>query len=245
MGMPIEVEIVGEPIGGKEGITAVFDYFKYVDEKFSTYKKTSEISKINNGEIEKNDWSEDMKKVFELAGETSRLTFGYFDILDSDGKYDPLGLVKGWAIYNASMMLEGEGFKNFYIDAGGDIQVKGKNNEGNDWRIGIKNPFNEKEIVKVVFVSDRGVATSGTYIRGQHIYNPKARREPIEDIVSLTVVGPNIFEADRFATAAFAMGKDGINFIQELNGFEGYVIDRNGVATMTDDFIKYTKANAK
>ena len=151
MGMPIEVEIVGEPIRDKDGIAAVFDYFKYVDDKFSTYKKTSEITEINNGEIEKKDWSEDMKEIFALAEETKSLTFGYFDILDSDGKYDPSGLVKGWAIYNASLILEKDGFKNFYIDAGGDIQAKGKNGEGNDWRIGIRSPFNEKEIIKVVF----------------------------------------------------------------------------------------------
>ena len=61
------------------------------------------------------------------------------------------------------------------------------------------------------------------------------------EILSLTVVGPNIYEADRFATAAFAMQREGINFIENLNGFEGYSIDKNGTATMTSNFEKYTR----
>src|SRR5258706_490587 len=125
------------------------------------------------------------------------------------------------------------------VDAGGDIQVFGKNNEGRDWRVGIRNPFNMDEIVKVLAVSDCGVATSGTYVRGQHIYNPKDSEETIPEIVSLTVIGPNIYDADRFATAAFAMGRDGIIFIERLEGFEGYMIDKNGLATLTSGFEGY------
>ena len=87
------------------------------------------------------------------------------------------------------------------------------------------------------------MATSGTYIRGQHIYNPHNRVQTFDDIVSLTVIGPNIYEADRFATAAFAMGKSGIDFIESLPGFEGYIIDSNGIATMTSGFENYVKDN--
>ena len=67
---------------------------------------------------------------------------------------------------------------------------------------------------------------------------------PVEgDIVSLTVIGSNIYEADRFATAAFAMGNKGIDFIQATTNVEGYSIDRNGVATMTSGFEKFVSNN--
>jgi thiamine biosynthesis lipoprotein len=49
----------------------------------------------------------------------------------------------------------------------------------------------------------------------------------------MTVVGPDIYEADRFATAAFAMGPEGIAFIDSTAGLEGYAIDMNGIGTMT------------
>jgi thiamine biosynthesis lipoprotein len=91
----------------------------------------------------------------------------------------------------------------------------------------------------VLSVSDCGVATSGTYVRGQHIYNPKNEDQPITDILSLTVIGPDVYEADRFATAAFAMGRSGIDFIEVLSGFEGYMIDKDKQATYTTDFARY------
>jgi thiamine biosynthesis lipoprotein ApbE len=59
------------------------------------------------------------------------------------------------------------------------------------------------------------------------------------DVVSLTVIGPNVYEADRFATAAFAMGKKGIYFIEQLPGFEGYMIDTSAQATYTSGFERY------
>lgn len=238
MGMPITVEII-DISAGEQDINEVFSYFKYIDEKFSVYKDTSEITRINSGEIKEYDYSEDMKIVFTLSEETKIKTGGYFDISASNGKYDPSGLVKGWAIYNASKILEKLGFNNFYVEAGGDIQVSGKNNEGQNWKIGIRNPFNIKEIVKALCVENKGVATSGTYIRGQHIYNPRQRNKPITEIISLTVIGPNVYEADRFATAAFAMAEKGIEFIENLPGFECYMIDKNSRAVMTSGFEKY------
>ena len=241
MGMPITVEIVGAS-ATDDVFAAVFDYFVSVDERFSTYKETSEITKINNGLIGEADYSEDMKLVFALSEETKRLTHGYFDIRGRDGKIDPSGLVKGWSIYHAARILKKKGCRNFFIDAGGDIEAFGKNERGEVWNVGIRNPFNEKEIVKVVYLKDQGIATSGTYIRGQHIYDPFAKDRLITNVVSLTVIGPNVYEADRFATAAFAMGKAGISFIEQLPGFEGYMIDKDGIATMTSNFENYTKA---
>jgi thiamine biosynthesis lipoprotein len=245
MGMPVTVEIVDPVAVQKEiddAVRAVFDYFKYIDEKFSTYKTTSEITAINQKLLAPSEWSRDMKIIFTLAYETKRLTHGYFDIRMPNGKYDPSGIVKGWAIRNAAKIAEERGFKNFFVDAGGDIQTSGKNADGKKWAVGIKNPWDEKENVKVVYVSGEGVATSGTYIRGEHIYNPKDGK-PANEIVSLTVVGPDIYEADRFATAAFAMGRAGIAFIEKRDGLEGYMIDKNRVATMTSGFEKYTQEN--
>lgn len=237
MGMPVIVEVL-DPAVTEQKIDEIYSYFQYIDEKFSTYKTTSEITLINEQKLTLAQASRDMKTVFSLSEKTREDTYGYFDILHQ-GKYDPSGLVKGWAIYNAAKRLRKSGFRNFYVDAGGDIQVYGKNEVGQNWQVGIRNPFNIEEIVKVLSVTNCGVATSGTYIRGEHIYNPKDTGHLDTDIVSLTVIGPNIYEADRFATAAFAMGGEGIYFIESLKGFEGYSIDKKGRATMTTGFEGY------
>jgi thiamine biosynthesis lipoprotein len=237
MGMPVTVEVIDKS-ATKKLFDEVFDYFNYIDDKFSTYKDDSEISRINHNELKLEDASKDMKTVFDLADQTRQATDGFFNIYHH-GFYDPSGLVKGWAIDNAAKILSRNGMKNFYIDAGGDIQVFGWNGKAQNWRIGIRNPFDPSQIVKILSVTNCGVATSGTYIRGQHIYDPKNDDRQLTDIMSMTVIGPDIYEADRFATAAFAMGWIGINFIEKLQGFEGYMIDKDKHATFTSGFEGY------
>jgi thiamine biosynthesis lipoprotein len=243
MGMPITLEVVDASVTA-EAFEQVFAYFGYVDAKFSTYKDTSEIMQINQGELTLHEASADMQQIFALAEQTKQATDGYFDI-QHNGHIDPSGIVKGWAIYNAAQLLEQNGYENFYVDAGGDAQIVGKNMHGDNWRVGIRNPFNTREIVKTVSLSNSGIATSGAYIRGDHIYNPLQSNDPLDEIVSMTVIGPNVYEADRFATAAYAMGRQGILFIEALDGFEGYMIDRDGLATLTSGFAGYVHVDTQ
>jgi FAD:protein FMN transferase len=237
MGMPVTLEVVDES-ASESLFDEVFNYFHTIDDKFSTYKDQSEISRLNRGDLKLDEASDEMKLIFELAEQTHRESNGYFDI-HHNRIIDPSGIVKGWAIYNAAEIMSKKGFQNFYVDAGGDIQMSGNNSKGEKWRVGIRNPFNLDEIVKVLSVTDCGVATSGTYVRGQHIYNPLDAGKDITDILSLTVIGPDVYEADRFATAAFAMGRSGIDFIEALPGFEGYMIDKDKQATYTTGFARF------
>ncbi|MCR4329664.1 MAG: FAD:protein FMN transferase [Candidatus Roizmanbacteria bacterium] len=236
--MPITIEIVDESVD-KKAFQSVFDYFKHVDTLFNTFNASSEISRINRGEIQEEKWSQEVKEVIKLCEQTKQNTRGYFN--HRKGTYiDPLGIVKGWAMQQAADSLIKKGYKNFYIDAGGDIQTQGRTDSGDLWSVGIRNPFNCAENVKILSLTDCGIATSGTYIRGNHIYNP-LDDSTIFDIVSLTVIGPNVYEADRYATAAFAMGKRGIYFIEQLSEFEAYVVDSKKNATYTSGFEQYVK----
>jgi len=236
MGMPITIELV-DVTATRDDLDKIFTYFAWVDETFSTYKPTSEISRINRGEVLPVDYSDAMNTILTLSEQTKRDTHGYFDIRRA-GKYDPSGIVKGWAIQQAAIMLSAAGLRNFYVDAGGDIQVAGYKDD-HPWRIGIRNPFKRTEYIKVLALTEEGIATSGTAIRGQHIYDPYHPDRPLEDIVSLTVIGANVYEADRFATAAFAMGRRGIQFLEKLAGVEAYMVDAQARATFTSGFERY------
>jgi thiamine biosynthesis lipoprotein len=236
MGMLATVNVIDSRVT-EEDLSEVFSYFHFIDKKFSTYKVDSEISQINRGELKKVQFSNEMKKILALCEETKKETDGYFDA-NLNGILDPSGLVKGYAIFEGAEILRKKGFLNYFLEIAGDIQTQGKNEKGESWRVGIQNPFNTDEIIKVVRLSDKGIATSGNYIRGNHIYNPRERRLA-EEIAGITVIGPNVYEADRFATATFAMGEKGIEFIEKLKGFEGYMVKKDKQAVFTSGFEDY------
>lgn len=234
MGMPITIDVIGS--GSATMTERAFRYFEAVDRRFSTYRRDSEINALNAGWLDAAALSEEMQEVLALADLTRRQSRGYFDIRRADRSIDPSGIVKGWAIRNAAGLILASGYRDFFVDAGGDVQSGGHNRSGSEWRVGIRNPFATSEIIKVIEPRGRGVATSGSYARGNHIYNPHDPCITISSIVSLTVVGPDILEADRFATAAFAMGTDAAGFIESMAGLEGYMVDKDGMATMTTGF---------
>jgi thiamine biosynthesis lipoprotein len=239
MGMPVTVCI--QDLGaGDEDVAAVASWFEDVNQRFSPYLETSEVSRLNAGAIGRDEVSEQFADILRRCDQTRNESGGYFDAT-REGRIDPSGLVKGWAIERASALLSARGRSNFFVDAGGDVQAMGCNGEGQPWRVGIRNPFKRDEQAKVLAISNRGVATSGTSVRGQHIYNPIQSGPFFTDLVSLTVIGPSIYDADRLATAAFAMGREGLAFIAERPGLEGYAITADGMAQFTDGFKHYVR----
>lgn len=234
MGMSVAVEVL-DPCDGSD-VDEILDYFHVVDETFSTYKKTSEISKINRKELRAEDASPEVKKILRLCEETRLVTHGYFDI-HVEGIIDPSGLVKGYAISEASKKLVKRGYKNFYIEIGGDIDIRGLKN-GQKWKVGVRDPRNKISNKKVLHLSNVGIATSGTYERGMHIYDP-IRKRLASEVASITVIGEDVYEADRYATAAYAMGKKGIDFLDTIEGIEGFMITQDGKELLTDGFRNY------
>lgn len=237
MDMPITVDLAHPGATAAEAEPA-FAFFAWVEETFSPYRPDSEVSRINDGRLRVEAASEPVRRVLSLADETRAETDGYFDVWRG-GRLDPSGIVKGWAIHNAALILRRAGHADCAVDAGGDIQVYGESPDGGPWRVGIRSPFQPDQVVRALALTDAGVATSGTYFRGRHIYDPTTSGALETPIVSLTVIGPNVYEADRFATAAFAMGPAGVAFIARLAGFEAYQIDRAGMATFTPGFERY------
>ena len=147
---------------------------------------------------------------------------GTFDISRHrpDGLVDPSGLVKGWAVDEAAAVLESRGARNYAINAGGDILARGEPSPDRAWRVGIQHPQIRDAMAAVIDVRDLAVATSGAYERGEHVINAQTGAPPT-DVVSFTVVGLRLAFADAYATAAFAMGAEGIRWIDRLPGYAG------------------------
>lgn len=237
MGMPATVEIIDA--GDHQNVLdEVYLFWSEIDEQFSTYKETSEVSQINAGALSLKDASKRLRHILTIAEQTKQETKGYFDV-QQPPNLDPSGIVKGWAIQEAANLLQEANCQNYYVEIAGDLQVAGYNSSKAPWTIGIRNPFNHAEVIKVLRLSNCGIATSGSAARGQHIYNPLQPSAPLSEIVSVTVIAPSVLDADRFATAAFAMQEDAMQFIASLPELEGYMINKDGLATYTPGFTRY------
>jgi thiamine biosynthesis lipoprotein len=153
-------------------------------------------------------------------------------ILLPNTKIDLGGIAAGYAVDEAAQILRQHGIENFFIDAGGDIYVGGKNCAGEPWRIGIRDPYDPKEFIDVVALENQAVTTSGNYekyytIQGQkwsHIIDP-VTGYPQKGVISATVIAPTTIEADALATALCVLGeKPGTDYINALSGAYGSLI---------------------
>jgi thiamine biosynthesis lipoprotein len=87
----------------------------------------------------------------------------------------------------------------------------------------------------VVEADDLAVATSGAYIRGDHVVDPHTGAPP-RGVLSVTVVGPDLATADAYATAAFAMGAAGPDWTRGLGPYEAMTITDDGRVLSTQSF---------
>jgi len=203
----------------------VFAWMREVDERFSTYKADSEVNRLGDGRLRLDDASVYLREVHDACATLWRDTDGYFDI-HATGRLDPSGYVKGWAAEVASARLVAAGSTNHLVNAGGDVRVRGNPAPGRPWHVPLRHPWHPDGAYLVVAGTDLAVATSGTYERGFHVLNPRTG-EPARDLRSVTVVGPDLGVADAYATAAVAMGRQGLRWLAGLT--------RYGCAVVTED----------
>jgi thiamine biosynthesis lipoprotein len=234
MGMPVTILVAGDGAAASAAVDAAFEDFSYLDRTFSPFLPGSAVSRINRGELLLRESGELVQRAADLCRLYEQATEGYFSAWPG-GRFEPSGLVKGLAIDRACSILDRHGCRDYLIDAGGDVQTRGSSPAGGPWRVGIRHPVSRGQVVRVVLAEDLAVATSGTYEKGEHIVNPHTG-SPARGWLSFTVVGPDIFNADIYATAAFAMGEDGLGFIERTPGYEAYAIESSLVATWTEGF---------
>jgi thiamine biosynthesis lipoprotein len=214
-------------------VRRVFDWLHDVDRRFSTYRIDSELNRLDRGELRLAAASDDLRLVLERCADLWRRTDGYFDAY-ATGRLDPSGYVKGWSVQIASEMLTAAGAPNHCVDAGGDLQTRGRPAPGKDWHIGIRHPWRPDRLSWILHGTDLAVATSGTYQRGPHVIDPR-RGVPSTGLRSVTVIGRDLAEADAYATAGLAMGEAGLDWLAALDGY--------AVAAVTDDGRAFRSTN--
>ena len=230
MGMPISVHVRGEELSIEREVQQVFASLRDADSLFSTYREDSQLSRWERGELALADADPALAQVFELCEEARQRTGGYFDARATGSRYDPSGLVKGWAVERAAQHLAELTAHSWCLNAGGDVLLRTADGHP-AWRVGIEDPFDRARIVRVFSVADGAVATSGTARRGAHIVNPHDG-QPVTAVCSVTVTGPSLLWADVYATAAIARGEGAASWLSSINEYQGMVVKADGEAEL-------------
>ncbi len=219
MGMPMSIHLRGAALTGPEvekAVEAAYRLLARMDEIFSIWKPDSQLSRLRRGELHLSDCDPLVARAAELGRLAHEVTEGAFStqLPDPAGvpRFDPTGLVKGWAVDLASAALSGLPGTSWCINAGGDVRagrhrhVPPTGADAAPWRIGIEDPRDRSRIARIVPLVDGAVATSGTAARGAHLYDPSGGRF-VGRPGSTSVVGPDLLWADIWATALFVGGE--------------------------------------
>ncbi len=156
------------------------------------------------------------------------------------------GVAKGYAVDRAVQVLRNQGIRQAIVNAGGDLYCLG-NKAGRPWVVGVRHPRKSAEVIAVLRLQNRAVATSGDYQRFfwyqekryHHILDPRTGR-PARKAQSATVVAPTTEQADALATALFVLGpRQGLKWIDRMPEIEAMVVDSAGTMHYSRGFQKY------
>ncbi|MFC8240207.1 FAD:protein FMN transferase [Streptomyces chartreusis] len=229
MGFPVSLRVDDAHVG-PEAADAVFAWLREVDARFSPFKADSEVCRLDRGEITRRDVSADLAEVLGLCEEYRIATGGAFDVRLPGRGLDPCAVVKGWSVQRAAKLLRAAGARRFVLNAGGDVVAS-----GGLWRVGVRHPEQADKVCVVAELTDGAIATSARYERGDHIIDGRTGR-PATGLLSLSVVASSLTVADTVATAAFAMGAEGVDWAASRAGCEVFAVDADRRVLRTEGF---------
>ncbi|MGE5462142.1 MAG: FAD:protein FMN transferase, partial [Syntrophothermus sp.] len=156
------------------------------------------------------------------------------------------GVAKGWAAHQAMTRLQSDG--PALIDAAGDIAISGPRADGSPWQIGVADPFHKGEEIETLFLDRCGVATSGKDRRRwtrdgvfrHHIIDPFTNQPAQTDLLTVTVIGPDVMKAEAAAKAAFILGsRVGMEWIEARTDLAALFILDDGQALYSQKMEEY------
>jgi len=156
------------------------------------------------------------------------------------------GVAKGWAAHRAMTRLQAEG--PVLIDAGGDIAISGSRADGSPWQVGIADPFDKENNIEILYLNECGVATSGKDHRRwtragifqHHIIDPTTNQPADTDLLTVTVIAPDVMRAESAAKAAFILGsRAGLAWLKARPEYAGVFVLDNGEILYTQNMDQY------
>jgi thiamine biosynthesis lipoprotein len=114
----------GDPRAVRAALEEAVDGLHRADAVFSTYREDSQLSRLARGELTAGECDPEVGEVLELAAEAERASDGWFSTT-YEGRLDPTGIVKGWAVERAARTLAAAGATGVSVNGGGDVQLLG------------------------------------------------------------------------------------------------------------------------
>jgi FAD:protein FMN transferase len=215
-----------------EALGAACKELHRADSTFTTWSTRSPLSLLRQGVLPLGTAPAEIHEVLELCAHVRALSGAWFDPWSMPGGVDPTGLVKGWAVERALGALQVSGIEAASVNAGGDVAVFGLPEAGARWRIGVRHPWRAEALACVLFIEE-AVATSGTYERGAHLWNPWRGAHP-SCAASASVAGPSLAIADALATALAVGGDAMLERVAAIPEYEGYLVRADGSEAWTE-----------
>jgi thiamine biosynthesis lipoprotein len=166
---------------------------------------------------------------------------------------DLSALAKGYAVDQVALLMERSNISSYLVEIGGEIRLKGKNVDGQLWRIAIEKPMPDNRVIhKVLPISNIAMATSGDYrnyfekdgIRFSHTIDPRTGYPVTHKLASVTILSENTMEADALATAIMVLGPNDGYQLAEKKQIAALFLIKTGTGyeeKSTSEFINYTR----
>lgn len=145
----------------------------------------------------------------------------------TDFKLNLSAIAKGYALDEVAKLITN---KNYLIEIGGEVLASGRNNNNQNWRVGIENPNSASPIA--IVLDNEAIATSGNYrnyfiwegVRYMHILSAKTGLPAKSDLTSVSVKHDKTMLADAYATTMMAMGSSRASKFAKKMGLSALLI---------------------
>lgn len=152
------------------------------------------------------------------------------EITRSHVKLDLGGIAKGYAAEEVKKVVQKYEIKHAFVNLGGNVLVIGDKVDGSPWKIGIQDPREGRgNVMAIIDAVDLTIVTSGNYERYfeedgklyHHIIDPKTGYPAENNLLSVSIISKNSFDADALSTAVYVMGLErGMQFIEKMENID-------------------------
>mgnify|MGYP000848862070 CR=1 FL=1 len=146
------------------------------------------------------------------------------------------GIGKGYASDRCLELFARGVIESAFVNIGGNVSVLGSKPDGTAWRVGIRHPRQNGNLIGAVEASGESVVTSGDYERffidlegrcWHHILNPISGYPADSGLISATVIAADALMADALSTAIFIAGMErGLGLLHQFPQTEAVLIDQ-------------------